>query len=452
MPAPVPDKQPDKKPDKLKDFFNPPVSELDGVKGPWRLFWVAAVIRLLYMTLAHTWRIKHLEGNFSFGFEAGRIGAALATGRGYADPFSNFFVQHTGPTAWLPPLYPLFLGGVFKLFGVYTPFSAWVILAVGCILSALTARAVWEMGARLAGMRVARWAGWLWVLYPAAMQYAVKWVWEMTQTTALFAWVIVLAMRMRAEPEVRVVSRWAWFGLAWGLIGLSNSTLLLFLPVCGLWVLAASWKTPARKAGFAGAVLATALFTGSIAPWVARNFMVFHAFIPMRGNFGAELYLGNGPGANGLEMGWDHPFLSAPQLRLYGQMGEVAYAKMRGAAAVAIIRQDPGRFVRNTLKRVDYFWFSVPHPADDTWWVEFFRTLNFAFISIAGLLGLALALRRRLPGAGMWAWAFVLLPLPYYAVTVHARFRHPLEPMICVLAVYLFQSATPRPRPLETVA
>jgi hypothetical protein len=27
---------------------------------------------------------------------------------------------------------------------------------------------------------------------------------------------------------------------------------------------------------------------------------------------------------------------------------------------------------------------------------------------------------------------------------VHARFRHPLEPLICVLAVHLFQSATPR--------
>jgi hypothetical protein len=29
-------------------------------------------------------------------------------------------------------------------------------------------------------------------------------------------------------------------------------------------------------------------------------------------------------------------------------------------------------------------------------------------------------------------------------VTVHARFRHPLEPLICVLGVYLFQSAGPR--------
>ena len=31
--------------------------------------------------------------------------------------------------------------------------------------------------------------------------------------------------------------------------------------------------------------------------------------------------------------------------------------------------------------------------------------------------------------------------LVYYMVTVHARFRHPLESLIAILSVYLFQSA-----------
>jgi hypothetical protein len=86
-------------------------------------------------------------------------------------------------------------------------------------------------------------------------------------------------------------------------------------------------------------------------------------------------------------------------------------------------------------------WFSVPHPADDAPWVEYGRNLNFQFTSIAGLLGLALALYNRRPAAGLFAWAFLLLPLMYYFVTAHARFRHPLEPLIAILGVYLFQSA-----------
>ncbi len=441
--------------ERIRKFFG--ASGL-GSKAPLRLFWVALAVRLLYMTLAHTYHVKPTEDHFAFGFEAGRIARALVTGFGYADPFANVYAAHTGPTAWLPPLYPLLMAAVFKLFGVYTDASGWVLLAINCVLSASTAMAVWELGARFAGLKNARWAGWLWALYPAAMQYAVRWFWEMTITTALFAWVIVLAMRMRAEPGVRVWSRWAWFGLSWGLIALSNSTVLLFLPFCGIWILMGSNSVPRssqphRDEGdlakpLMGAVLAGVIFLVCIAPWTLRNERVFRQFIPLRGNFGAELYMGNGPGADGFLMEYDHPFQSSQQTYLYRQMGEVAYVKMRGTAAKAAIATDPGLFLRNTLKRVDFFWSSVPHAQEKYPAVEWFRVVPFAFLSLCGLLGLALALIRRVPGAGLWMWAFVLLPLPYYVVTVHARFRHPLEPLICVLGVYLFQSAEPRQKAL----
>jgi hypothetical protein len=75
---------------------------------------------------------------------------------------------------------------------------------------------------------------------------------------------------------------------------------------------------------------------------------------------------------------------------------------------------------------------------------EYGRRLNYAFLSLAGLMGLGLALRRRVPAAALMGWMFLLLPLPYYLVTVQARFRHPLEPLITVLGVYLFRSTEPR--------
>jgi hypothetical protein len=69
------------------------------------------------------------------------------------------------------------------------------------------------------------------------------------------------------------------------------------------------------------------------------------------------------------------------------------------------------------------------------------RLTNFCFFSISGWLGLVLALRRRVAGAWLFFWAFAMIPFLYYFVTVQARFRHPLEPLICVLTVYVFQSA-----------
>jgi hypothetical protein len=105
------------------------------------------------------------------------------------------------------------------------------------------------------------------------------------------------------------------------------------------------------------------------------------------------------------------------------------------------MRSDPAHFVRDTLKRIFFFWAGVPHPVSKTEWVEYARSLNFIFGSVCGLLGLALALQRGVPGAGLFAWAFLLLPSVYYAVAAHARFRHPLEPLMVLLGVYLFQSA-----------
>ncbi len=140
-------------------------------------------------------------------------------------------------------------------------------------------------------------------------------------------------------------------------------------------------------------------------------------------------------------MEYDHPIQAPDQLRLYTKMGEIAYSRMRGDRAKAVISAKPDLFARNTLKRVFFFWAGVPHPASRTEWAEYARSLNFIFGSVAGLLGLGLALQRRVPGAVLFAWAFLLLPLVYYGITAHARFRHPLEPLMVVLGVYLFQSA-----------
>jgi 4-amino-4-deoxy-L-arabinose transferase-like glycosyltransferase len=427
-------------PDRLKCFFNPPTQ---GVTAPWRIFWVALVLRLAYITLAHTYHQRPYGDHFEFGYEAGRIARSLVQGTGYSDPFANTVAPHTGPTAWLPPLYPLLLAAVFKLFGIYTALSAWIILAINSVFSAFTAMSIWEIGFRFSGRRNALWSAWLWAIYPAAAQYAVRWIWEMSLSTCLLAWVIVLAFRMREGPTHQT-RRWLLFGLLWGLIALSNSSLLLFLPVSGLWILIPTW--PHRHA-LRDAILAAIVCAACIAPWIVRNQRVFRTFIPMRGNFGAELYLANGPGANGLLMTFDHPFIAADQAILYARMGEVRYVAMRGALAKAAIRANPRHFIADNLWRVYFFWCGVPHDSGSSFLTAFLRLLDYSFISFAGLLGLALALARRKLAAGLFLGAILLIPLPYYLVTAHARFRHPLEPLLCVLGVYLFQSAerkTPR--------
>jgi hypothetical protein len=365
----------------------------------------------------------------------GRIGRALATGYGYADPFSG----HTGPTAWVGPLYPLLIACVFKLTGVYTPPSAWILLTLNSLFSALTVFPLAAIARRCfaatgQSASIARWSVWLWALYPAAMQYAVRWIWETSLSTFLFTCAFALALRMRSTPQNRrSTTNFVVFGVVWGAIALANPALVLFLPFAGLWVVGRDLRAlPAATAG--GLV-----FLAILSPWMIRNYFVFHHLVPLRANFGAELYLGNGPGATGLLMEYQHPHQDPLQLQQYAALGEYRYAKLRGQAAMATIRANPGLFARNSLKRLYFFWFGVPNGA--RLWTSLPRAVNFGTLTVASLLGLVVILRRRMAGAWLFALAFLAVPLIYYFVTVHARFRHPLEPLMAVLGVFLFQTA-----------
>jgi hypothetical protein len=427
----------------LANWFNPDL-EADGSRSRlvWRIFWVGLIVRIAYMTLAHTYRVTRYEDHFEFGWEAARIARSVATGHGYSDPF---ILGNTGPTAWLPPLFPLLIAACFKLFGPYTLTAAWSVLAINCLFSAATAPAVYEIAERCFNRRVAVWSGWLWALYPAAMQFSVKWVWETTLTTMLFAWVLVIALRVRGvgsgEPNPQKLSRWLLFGLLWGLIGLCNPSLMLFLPVCGLWML---WNARNFARSFVMAVASGLIFLGCLAPWTWRNWQVFHTFIPIRGNFGAELYFGNNSYALGFP--WGHIVDSQRDLINYRQLGEFRYVSNLGTVAKNYIVSHPARFAALTLKRIYFFWASIPHPLSRHAFSEYFREFHYCFLSITGLLGLFLALKRRVPASGLFAFAFLLLPMTYYFVTVAARFRHPLEILIVILTVYLFQSAERRQR------
>lgn len=415
---------------------------LERFSRPWILFWTGFLIRVLYITLAHSYRINNIEDHFNFGYEMGRVARALVTGYGYADPFNG----HTGPTAWVPPLYPLLIAAVFKLCGVYTALSAWTVLTLNSVFSAATSIFIYSIAARCYNRKVAVWSAWIWTLYPAAMQYAVRWIWEMSLTTFLFAAALALAVRMRGVGEPRdektqqTTAQWLLFGVLWALIGLSNSTLLLFLPVCGIWVLFGS----PSKIVFLRAVASGLIFFALVTPWMIRNYRVFHAFIPFRSNFGAELYMANNPTADG--MPWGKTVNGEYQVSQYTELGEVRYCKEQGALAKAWIRSHPGRFLDLSLKRFYFFWWTDPHAQTNRWFLVFVRNVNYCVPNILAILGLVLSFRKRIPAAGLFLWAFILLPFTYYFITAEARFRHPLEPIIVILSVFLIQSAEPRRR------
>jgi 4-amino-4-deoxy-L-arabinose transferase-like glycosyltransferase len=376
----------------------------------------------------HTYRFYDHNHNFSFGWEMGSIGRSLASGEGFSSPFR----QPTGPTAWEPPLYPLLIAGVFKLFGIYSLTSALVLLIINSAYSALTCIPIFLVAQRCFSEKVAVWTSWIWALFPPVMAWATRWVWETSLSAFLLAmifWaVLIIEERERAEWKP-----WFIFGLLWGIVALTNTSLLSFLPVSGLWIWYRRWKSGRNSLG--GVALASIVFIACAAPWIVRNYGTFGKFIFIRSNFGAELRLGNGPGADGTWQQRLHPTQNAFEMNRYQQLGEIAYVATRKQEAITYIREDSRRFLGLCVKRFVYYWAGIPRPSE-TLWATIFRNSAFWVSSVLALWGLVRAVRERRPGAWLFFWLVLVYPAVYYVVFPHPRYRHPIEPELGILMVY----------------
>ena len=399
-------------------------------------FWMVAIalfLRVGWIIVGHTYKFKSADDNFSFGWEMGRIGAAIASGRGFSDAFG----PPTGPTAWEPPLYPYLTAAVFHLFGIYSRSSAFVLLTINSIFSALTCIPIFLISRRIFSEKVAVGSAWTWALLPYVMFWCTRWVWETSLSAFLLAVIFWLTLTMQDENRDGL-KPWALFGLLWGIAALNSTVLLSFLPASGLW----AWyqRAQRRKASLVGIVLASAIFVACIAPWTARNYQTFGNFIFIRDNFGAELRLGNGTGANGTWMEYLHPTQDFYAMREYVTMGELRYIDMRKRQALDYIKADYARFAVLCVKRFVYFWAGPPR-LSQIWWLAQIKNSLFLASSILAFWGLGRSLRRHKPGAWLLFWLILLYPAIYYIVFPGQRYRHPIEPEITILGVYLITEA-----------
>lgn len=406
--------------------------------GPsWRdsFFWMVAagfLLRLGAILVLHTYRYRSAEGNFDFGYEMGRIAAAIASGHGFSNPFQT----PTGPTAWEPPLYPYLTAGVFRLFGIYSYASAFVLLTINSFFSALTAIPIYLIGKRTFGYTVALWSAWMWAVLPFTMYWSTKWVWETSLSALLLAAIFMLALKLQQADGGRL---WAAFGALWGVAALSNPSLLSFLPVSLGWI----WhrRLKARRSWLPQTFIALLVFAALVTPWTTRNYRVFGKFILIRDNLGSELRLGNGPGADGTWMWYLHPTRNVLQMREFQRLGELAYVAERQQQALAFIAQDPARFLRLSAKRFIYFWAGLPRSSRIAALAPIKNSL-FLASSVLALWGLGRALRRKVPGASLFFWLILVYPAVYYLVFPHPRYRHPIEPEMLLLGVYLITQAS----------
>lgn len=430
-----------------KDLFavakTSPQASVDGVPQavrpqPWwhKLLFIvltALLLRLAVITIGHTYRITPRRDHFQFGWEIGRIARSVATGNGFSSPTD----LATGPSAWAPPVYPFILAGVFKLFGVYSATSAWVILALNSIFGALTCIPLYRIAGRIYGNGVARAAAWTWAVFPYAIYWPVRVVWETSLSAFLLSLVLLLTLRMADEsPPWRT---WIGFGVLWGVITLTNTALLAMLPFCVIWLL---YRLPQRSRQVAGMALCALTAALVVSPWLVRNYAVFGKFVFVRDNLPLEMHMANNDRLTGLWTRSEHPGNDPEAMRRFQELGELGFMEEKQREVRQFIREHPGEFVRFTLERAAYFWIGTPQAAIVNGYdLIVFRHTTFLLGTVLAFAGLWLTIRNRKRGAFLLTCLLIFYPLPYYLVSPFPRYKHPIEPEMILLIVYLFYAA-----------
>lgn len=401
-------------------------------------------LQIAAIALLHQYRVRAGDDNFEFGWEMGRIARSIVQGHGFSSPYEG----NTGPTAWEPPLYPYLMAAVFKLFGIYSRSSAWVLLSINSVFAALTCIPVYLIAQRTFGERVAKWSAYAWGLNPYIWYWSVHWIWDTTFTPLVLACVFLLAIELShvtsdafvqrdfsRSPELRV---WVLFGALYGIGALANPTMLAFLPFCGLWIWRQRYRQRLRS--FTGVVVSSLVFFAVLSPWIIRNYEVFHRFVFLRDDFGFQLRLGNGPYADGMLMAYLQPNLNKLELQKFQNLGELDYSDSCKRQAFDWITTHPGRFAVISLKRLFYYWNGVPRATSSLAPLDF-RTSAFLATSVLAIWGAIRAVRQKRPGAWLFAGLMIFYPAIYYFVYPHARYRHPIEPELTILIVFLILEA-----------
>lgn len=388
-----------------------------------------------------------------FMFESGNIAASIAKGNGFSSPFR----VDTGPTAWMAPVYPLLLAGIFRIFGTYT-FNAYVAAAgLNILFSTLTCIPIFFAGKRVAGLGVGAGAAWLWAVFPNAIQIPAESMWDACLAALLAATILWATLALAESHRLR---DWCAYGLLWGIALMTNPTLASLLPFLLAWMAWRAYKQqkPARaRTILAGPLLAIAIAALCCVPWTIRNYKVFHQFVPLRSILGLQLSMGNNADAKDFWLGEGHPIHDAAERDKYIEMGEMAYMQEKQHEAVDYITSHPRRELHLIRVRFVSFWAGgATHPVRDFLLVHslYFRgvLLFNIFAAIGALAGIVALVWKRNPYAFPLAVFPIIFPWAYYLTLSLPRYRLPIDPAVMLLTAFAVASLSRRNQRAATIS
>jgi 4-amino-4-deoxy-L-arabinose transferase-like glycosyltransferase len=363
-----------------------------------------------------------------FGWEMGWISRALASGHGFSSPYYPW----SGPTAMQPPLYPFLLSLVFRLFGIYSIASGFVILSINSLLSALICIPIYFSAKYSLGARGAKIAAWIWALYPFAIYFSAGRVWEYALTGLLFTTSFCIAQRIHQSAKPLA---WLGWGALFGLTALSNPSVLSTLPFLLLLALYKVRRSGGRWLLY-GALTAVAAIV-VLTPWTVRNYRALGILCPVRDNFWLEVYDDNSGDAS-LDPSFAHPDANPVEMDKWLSMGEAGFLKEKHDLAVHYIHHHPEFIIHKTMRRAFYYWTGFWSLSAQELREQPYEPGNIFYvccITFLMLRGIGRFWSRNRAAVLPYLVLVCIFPLTYYITHSLMDYRQPIEPAILVLVV-----------------
>lgn len=364
----------------------------------------------------------------------------ILAGNGYATAEGRSFTA---------PLFPLYMAGVFAVFGKHN-FTALKILEA--VVGALTSGWVYIIGLLAwdgpPRRGVGRLAGLMTLAYPTLVYFAC-----VAMTENLFTSLLAGAVAGLVVTRRRLLNgqRWSWQALGVGLIfGLATLTrpVVLTLPaflffwallVDGLPLRRSQPGEPGRYRSWALVALVTLGMLVPVLSWTARNYVIHRTLIPVATEDGVTFWGGNNPvtGSNPQKAGRWVYFIHLPEGEHLNSLPELERRQAAYALAWGYIRQNPEKMPRLLAYKLLRFWSLFPNRSGAE---KAISLLSYGIVVPFMLLGIGWSLWRSPRGALlllMFIGPFMLSALIYYG---SVRMRLPLEPVLIVFAAFALDS------------
>jgi 4-amino-4-deoxy-L-arabinose transferase-like glycosyltransferase len=207
-----------------------------------------------------------------------RHASDIAAGRGFLTPAGE-------PTAARPPLYPIVLAGVYRLFGPNHAAGRVLQMALGVGIVLLTYLVARKLFSSDVGLIAAAFAA----VNPSLVYLSAL---LMTENLAIVLLLLVLLCLAKEHAEERTpLARFALGGLLGGLLCLARPHGLLFV-LCVPAAALVLGKAPARRR-LANAAVFTLVAALAVLPWAARNRAVLGHWVAFTTHGGITFYESN---------------------------------------------------------------------------------------------------------------------------------------------------------------